>query len=618
MTFSYPLKSKVSKENIPPVVIFTDTETRGDDSGQQTLELGCYELWAVDEYGRGAGMLENGSYTDEQGFYSLLMDYAPCRIVAHNWDFDASVLRIGSSENMERYGYTIDVESSICPPTGQGYAPFFLVLTLSDQRKVELVCNTNFFKNSLADLGESIGFEKWEMPDVDATDSLLAYCARDVEVMRRAWFMLFDFVSGFGTTPGLTLAMCGNRIFRSAFYDDEWGAQGSEHIEFVRDAEKEAYHGGRTDTLWKGQPTTDSPIRRYDVNSLYPSIMRDPVPVRYEGRVIPAAIGSKGYIMLIQATLSIPDTPLGDLGLEGMMIDGKLIFPRGNFTLWLWQPLYEIAERMGWIVNVKRVFAYRSETIMRGFVDKLYADRMEYRKEGNKAYDLFTKLTMNSVYGKFGQRRMAEWERVEDVVEKRVLQGLGERFTAVYDNAIGEAHYWKLGSELYRMIPIIGELAAGSVCSIAGYITAAGRARVWEAMEAVVNSGGQVYMCDTDSVVCDVELPRAMVSESKLGKWKLESELPASECVFVAPKHYRMERWKIKGIREAGDGDAFTQAVFPKFRTDLVSPNPERRDRLESGAVIGEITKRPTGLNTKRRERGDGQPTSAFALNLIM
>ena len=617
MTFSYPLKSKVRQEDIPPVVIFTDTETRSSDTGQQTLELGCYEIWAVDELGRQAGKLETGSYTDEQGFYSLLSDFAPCRIVAHNWDFDASVLRIGSSENMKQYGYSIDVARSICPPTGQGYAPFFLVLKLADERKVELVCNTNFFKRSLADLGESIGFEKWEMPDVNDTDSLLSYCYRDVEVMRKAWFQLFDFVAGFGTSPGITTAMCAMRVFRHGFYDDDWGAQGSEHIEFVKDAERDAYHGGRTDTFWKGQPVTERPIMRYDVNSLYPSIMREPVPVRFEGRVLPQAIGTRGYLMLIHATLSIPDTPLGDLGLEGMMIGDKLIFPRGNFTVWLWQPLYELAESMGWIVSVKRVFAYRSERIFKGYVDRLYADRMRYKKEGNKAYDALCKLLMNSLYGKFGQRKMANWERVEDERELQVMDGLGERFTAVYDLTIGEAHYWKVGTGLYRMIPAIGDLAAGSIVSIAGYITAVGRARVWDAMRTVVESGGQVYMCDTDSVVCDVELPRSMVSETALGKWKLESELPASECTFIAPKHYRMERWKIKGIRHADEGRAFTQDVFPKFRTDLVSPNPARRERLESGAVISQITKHPTGLNTKRIENGDGQPTNAYAINRI-
>ncbi len=618
MVYSYPLTAKSSVENLPPIVIFTDTETRGDDDGRQTLELGCYEIWAVDEYGRQAELLENGDYSNERGFYSLLEDFAPCRIVAHNWDFDASVLRIGSSENMSEYGYTIDVARSICPPTGQGYAPFFLVLKLADDRKVELICNTNFFKMSLADLGESIGFEKWDMPDVDDRASLLAYCKRDVEIMRRAWFDLFRFVSAFDTTPGLTAAMCAMRVFRSTFYDDEWNAQGSEHIELVRDAEKAAYHGGRTDVFWKGTPQTDRAIRRYDVNSLYPSVMLDKVPVRYEGRVLPAAIGTTGYQMLIHATLRIPDTPLGDLGLEGVMIDGKLLFPRGTFSVWLWQPLYEIALELGWIADVKRVFAYRAEPIFKGYVDKFYTDRMKYKSDGNRAYDGLCKLLMNSLYGKFGQRRMANWELVEDEKERRVMSGLGDRFSGIYDTDIGEVHYWQVGSELYRMIPFIGDLAASSICSIAGYITAVGRAQVWQAMRSIVERGGQVYMCDTDSVVCDIELPRGMVSSTKIGKWKLESELASEKCVFVAPKHYKMERWKIKGIRQASGAASFAQDVFPKFRTDLLSTHPDRRKRLETGAVISEVVKHPTGLNTKRQEHGDGRPTTAYSLNMVV
>jgi len=614
MIYSYPLTATPHEEELPPVVIFTDTETRDVGEGQQALELGCYEIWAVDEMGRKAGLLAKGEYYEEETFYGLLSDYAPARVVAHNWDFDASVLRLGSSDNMEKYGYSIDVESSIIPTAGQGFAPFLLVCRFGENR-VDFICNTNFHRRSLQDIGESIGVAKTVMPSVNDRAALIAYCRQDVAVLRESWFLLFDFISGFGTTPGFTLAMCAMRVFRAAFFDDEHIVQGSEHIPAIAEAEREAYHGGRTDTFFKGTPTAEW-IYRYDVNSLYPSVMLERIPIRYEGRVSMERLEDREYIHLIQAEIDIPDTPIGDLGLEGVMLDGKLVFPRGRFVTWMWQPLYELARDMGWVAKAHKAYCYSTAPIFVDYVETLYSRRLKYRQEKNDAFDYMCKILMNSLYGKFGQRKMSQWEKVTDADEKRVLSYFGERFKAMWTEEQGEADYWQVGDELYRMIPEIGGLAASSVCSVAGYITARGRAEVWKALRYIRANGGNVYMCDTDSIVTDMPLPDSMVSDSRLGKWKLESRVAGADCVFVAPKHYRMERWKIKGIREPSAAPTHTQSQFPRFRTDLASANPERRKRLKTGAIIKEITKRPTGLNTKRIERGEGRFTKAIELRL--
>ena len=283
MTHSFRLRNKVRTETIPEVVIFTDTETRERSPGSRKtslqLVLGCYEVWTVGADGCRVKMVQSGTYWSEDEYHELVDSFCDSRIVAHNWNFDASVLKIGSREYRERYSYTINVGNGIYPVSGQGQAPFFIVLQYPD-KTVEMVCNTNFRRMPLAVIGESFGFPKGTMPDETEYEDgkeyladLETYCRRDVEILRESYFDLYDFTAEVtGTTPGFTAAMAANRVYRTRYYDPSIKAQGTLGIPYISECEREAYHGGRTDTFWKGCPG-DKDIYKYDVNSLYPYMM---------------------------------------------------------------------------------------------------------------------------------------------------------------------------------------------------------------------------------------------------------------------------------------------------------------------------------------------------------
>lgn len=609
------LSSKVRDEKLPPTVIFTDTETREIEGGQLELLLGCYETWAVDDRGLPEYQTGKGDYYSESEFYNLVITNLPCRVVAHNWNFDAAVLRVGSKENGERYGYTIDVENGIYPLPGQGFAPFLLKLAFDNGQTCELLCNTNFYKQSLASIGDSLKLPKTEMPETGDTQAMLEYCRNDVAILRAAFFAMFVYTNDIaGVTPGITAAMASNRVYRAGYFRSETTVQGSQHMGGVNHAEREAYHGGRTDTFFKGVPQSEH-IYKYDVNSLYPFCMTGLMPVRFlqAGRD-DWVTGYGDYITLACVTLNIPpESEYGFLGLEGVKKDWRLIFPAGRFTLWAWQPILEIAARNGYIERVHRVLLYESADIFSDYIADMFARRRQYRDDGNDAFQLLTKLMMNSLYGKFGQRASGKWKLIDpESNEYAVMSGIGERFTQLWDDV--EKSYWQVGDSLYGYADGEG-LARHSVCSIAGYITAKGRAVLWESLAAVLRLGGQLYMCDTDSVVCDVPLPADMVDDRALGKFALEGESAGKDCIFYAPKHYQFGgSLKIKGIRKPSDKPSHPQDVFPNFTTDLMSSNPKRRERLETGAVITRIVKTPTGRNDKRVEIGEGLPTLPIVL----
>lgn len=627
------LAKRVWVEKIPKRALFVDTETIEHKDGRLELLLGCYEIWSVTKKGKRIGMLSHGVFYTIEAFHQIMRDsvsVANTRVIAHNWNFDASVLRIASKVNRESFGYSIDFAKSIMPNESSAYSPFLLTLDYGDNY-AELLDNTNYYTLPLAMLGDSLGIAKLDMPQTSELESMIAYCYRDVEILREAYFRIFEFVAEIAnTTPSITTASAAMRVFRTAFYEQNGQVQGSQHIESVNKAERQAYHGGRTDTFWKGKPITNNPIYKYDVNSLYPSCMLGDIPIRYIQRVsgdfdieaYSSLYGNQNRIGLYDVTLDIPESgKYASIGLEGLRTKDGLLFPIGKFRVWLWQPLYAIAKAQGYIADTHRIYLYESEPLFKGYIERLYELRQGYKRKGNYAYDLLTKLMMNSLYGKFGQRAYGKWVYIEDENELSAMlwpnnEGI-TRFDGYYEDLQHSRSYLQVDNDLWKYDDSqIGELSLSSVCSIAGYITAMGRAIVWKAMASVIDARGQIYMCDTDSVVCDVRLPSSMVSKTELGLWKLEGVSQAQDCDFFAPKHYIYKGMiKLKGVRNPSIGQTIhKQTRFPRFMTDLASENPTRQENLELGGSIFYIESEPSGINKKRIEQGLGLPTLPFVI----
>ena len=579
--YSRNLTSKVGKENIPRRVVFVDTETTTDGRAID-FELGCYEIWKVHKNGMPDVMVKRGSFTSVDDFLALIR--WPCRIVAHNWNYDACVLGL---EKLD-----IQISRSILDAGGQ-YKPFY-VETQIDGHKVQFLCNTNWYRMSLQEIGESLG-----VPKLSPDDGLEAYCYRDVEILRLSYFYLFDLSEKLaGVTPGRTLATMAMRIFRAGFYKRKRQVQGSLHSNNVTRAEQIAYLGGRVDTFYKGDPGRT--VYKYDVNSLYPSIMLEDVPIRYvqlmgadefDKMIRGGFYGYKSYIGLYKLDVDVNTEEF--LAVDGIFHDGRLTFPTGTYTIWCWQPMAEIYWKLGYIRKCHRICAYDREPIFKEYVETLYQMR---RDTDNPHLNLLYKLLMNSLYGKFGQRQYHKWKEASQTEYDWFRYDHDMQFE---EDFYGTTYkYWQHGPKLYRTykdnLP-----APESVLSIAGYITARGRAKLWYTMDSILKRGGNVYMCDTDSVVSDILLPDDEVSDTELGKWKLEKV--TDNAYFYSPKDYVMDdKYVIKGIRDATAAREYDQQVFPNWTTSFLH-NREPEMRMMHKFV--------SGRNAKREEQGENEFT---------
>ncbi len=696
MTSSKPgsiaLCNRVMPDKIPPWVILVDTETVtvNEETGQQALLLGRYEVWQVSRrtgipnhaIGQSRGIpYKRGLFFHEEDLYLLLKSLKQSRCIAHNWQFDASVIRLGSKVTRQAYGYFIDMEQNTSFPIDKGYAPFNVQISWGEDRFTQFLDNTNFHKTSLANLGESFGISKLPMPELskDLLDTVkilpeelkkelarldsvsidrmevdnqfrllvdvIKYCARDVEVLRESWFSLFRFSWNLAkVTPGITVASMGKRIYQRRWlpaFNKKHGERfiGNLDRPLVAAAEEAAFHGGRTDVLWNGIPESkDGLVRKYDVNSMYPSVMRARMPVQFNGLASEAELldsidnftdGTTGKdIYLAKITVKIPTTGLGFIGWEGVPIPGKgLTFPVGTYTLWVWQPMAAIAHRQGWIVQVHKVFKYRARAIFRAFVEDIYELRKAAKEKKDRPKTLLLKYVMNSLYGKFGQRKFGKWEKLDkndpDYLFQRAAQNHDKgdfcrwQGWPLGDPRLLKMDYMETETGIFRYsLPEEG-MGRNSICAIAGYITTLARAKLWDAMAYIVTCGDRVFMTDTDSIVTNGFLPDCWVGK-ELGQWELEAESPIEECEFYAPKHYTFRNLaKIKGIREAKPGiSEYDQVQFSRWQTDLLSTKREQNSRIDIGAFVKSVHKVVSGDNRKRRVLGKNRPTYPLVLPL--
>jgi len=304
---------------------------------------------------------------------------------------------------------------------------------------------------------------------------------------------------------------------------------------------RECYYGGRTEIFIR----YGKDLYYYDFNSLYPSVMRDfPYPISKPMKEKPEYMEDYecGFVL---ANVKIKECEIPPIPLR---INNKLVFPIGKFTTWITLPEFKYALKKDLIeyYEIFELYIFESEYIFKDFVDDLYKRRIEAKKEGNKALDLIFKLLLNSSYGKFGEKE--EKERIKLLTE--------------------DEHELLFNHQLYHdsgLIKIKETIKLKHInVAIASHITCYARLRLLDKMYDILENGGKVWYCDTDSIVTNLKLPNS----NQLGELKLEYEI--EEGIFLLPKVYGLklkngeEIVKVKGFPKVFTYNDLKNALFNK------------------------------------------------------
>jgi hypothetical protein len=597
--------------DLPINLLFFDTETKGEVNRKNPSES-FHRLWFgfVEAYYLRSDVISKYDCTyfcSSDQFWkflkSRLTKKSPLYVFAHNLPFDLTIVDFWHETEQEDYALNFAILED--PPT---------ILSLKHcDRKVVFLDTLNYWRQSLAQLGESLKMPKLTMPSYDAKfEKWELYCRNDTQIISKAIRELFAYITindlgGFGmTAPSQAM-----RAFKRRFLKHQIFIHDNEK---VLEMERESYYGGLVHNYYVGK-IEDQSIYHFDVNSLYPAMMMHMFPVKYVFKEKTPLLkqladnlmnfGACARVLIQSQTRPYPVRWSGEQLPKNVLFEepqellfanrrGKLNETVGTYVTTLAGPELMDGLQMGDVKHVFEICYYEMKPIFIDYVDFFWEERKKAKKEGNYVKDQFAKLLLNSLYGKFGQNafewidlnleNLRLWYRLngldfpKEYSESNCIPSIqyGERDWYPKDSNTPIRLKW-IGPVVQMRMPL-GEHYESSPI-VAAYVTSYGRSY----MRYLRNLAGigNVYYIDTDSLFVNVNgrnrLQRSgMLSDTKLGFLKQEGIYNKME--FNGPKDYvTPKEVKLKGIRKdaipIGDNE-FMQNQFEGLKS-IMSRDPQ-------------------------------------------
>ena len=336
---------------------------------------------------------------------------------------------------------------------------------------------------------------------------------------------------------------------------------------------REAYRGGRSQVNPAYRNVILKNVKRYDINSMYPSIM-------YTERLpygLPIDIEKRDTcdfeLYHIQISFTLKRNHLPSLLKKGSIFgddDSYYIETDGIEELWISNIDYKLLERNYNIhfVHFIKMIGFRTTTLL--FID--YVEKWYGKKNVDPgAKKIVDKLMLNCLYGKFGSNHK------------------GYHKIPILDEETGKVKYIKSDIQSMKKYYLPIAIAITSYAHL--YI------------DNAINATGieNFVYCDTDSIHTLGTLPKNMIDDKKLGKFKLESIEDKSKYVrqksYITYEngHYNItcagmtDDMKEKVINKYGD------KVFNAFSEGLIVTGKLIPKHVKGGIVLYETTFQITG-----------------------
>lgn len=438
-------------------------------------------------------------------------------IYFHNLKFDGTfiisyLLYNGFAHKEELFSHDTKGFSTLIGDMGEYYQ---IKINFSANKQVTIYDSLKLIPLSVREIAKAfkLPMEKGKIDYQDYTinDKTLDYVFRDVKIVAMAIKFFRD--------KGYTRMTIGSNSYHS-FMDNVAGAKilfprlGKEFINTWR----MAYRGGRSQVNPIYANKIVKNVRRYDLNSMYPSIMAqrylpygDPIPCKTRGKY-------RFELYHIEAHFSLKPGHLPTLLQTATMFtksgDTYYTNTEGVIDLYVSNLDWELVERHYDIHYVKFIEILGFRTI-KGPFESWVLDMYEKKSNSEGGLRLVYKLLLNSLYGKFGSK-------CEGINKIPVLDDEGVMSF--------------VNSELHDMPQYYLPMAI-AIVSWAHVIID----------DAIMQVGYPNFIyCDTDSVHTFAELPAEMVDNKELGKFKLEGIESISKYVRQKTYIYKEdESWNI-------------------------------------------------------------------------
>lgn len=345
---------------------------------------------------------------------------------------------------------------------------------------------------------------------------------------------LHELVSAFWMEFGDVLTI-GSAAMRELKKFHKFDTGGATYDKFFRDY----YFGGRSQCFETGIINDD--IKIYDVNSMYPHVMRTMMhPVGIEHRYSRTVNDKTNFVMFEgQNFNALPTRTKTGLNFSE---------PAGKFRTTIHE--FNAALNTGSIKVNKILHAveFAKTQTFDSFVNHFYESRLRAKSEGDIFHDIFYKLILNSSYGKFAQNP-------DNFADYLLLQyGDVPPDTSFAPKFIhGEYTIWAKPVAEKRFMNIA---TAASITGAARSVLLAG----------ICASVRPLY-CDTDSIICR-SMSGADMDSKKLGAWKLEA---TADTIAIAGKKLYCATLEGEIVKKASKGARLHgHAIFAIARGDTI------------------------------------------------
>lgn len=324
------------------------------------------------------------------------------------------------------------------------------------------------------------------------------------------------------------------------------------------------YYGGRVQCFESG--VIHGNFKLYDVNSMYPHVMREfrhPLGGGYVDMPEGSRIDSKGWIVGLPGYMYFATVRGWSKGSMPMRENTGLSFSTQYGTFQTTSHELRAAIELGLfkLDTVEAAFVPRQTQSFVEFVDTFVAEKIASKKSKDKIGETFSKLILNSAYGRFGLNPFGFWDYF-------ITEPHSSRPDDVSGKCTWEPYESSPEFDLYRRrvnvedVGVREELGLNDPTgfedvAIAASITSAARSVL---MRSIASAYRPIY-CDTDSLICE-RLTGVEFSDTKLGAWKHEASgnriaiagkklyalFDGDECVKMASKGVRLSSGEIESV----------------------------------------------------------------------
>lgn len=363
---------------------------------------------------------------------------------------------------------------------------------------------------------------------------------------------LFDLVDAFVQRFGFRLTSAGNAQRELRKLHPQFN-QSFEHDQLFRPF----YFGGRVECFESGvvRARPGRPFKVYDVNSMYPHVMRECRHPIGRGYVRPArkTLDSEGWISGFSGKFYfavVRGRNFGALPVRVRDNNGGLSFQEsyGVFHTTSHELRLALSLRLFVVDEIEDAWIPRQTQSFGEFVDTFGDEKAAAKKSGDKVKETLAKNVMNHSYGRFGINPFDFNDYHIQIAGDVAPQNDPDKLDWVPYEKNDEFWIWR--RPVHDPDDPEGPSHGFEDVAIAASITSAARAVL---MLAVAQAQRPLY-CDTDSLICE-EIRNVPIDPARLGAWKFEGE--GDTIALAGKKLYAL--WKGgEAIKHASKGVKLT------------------------------------------------------------